>query len=66
MSSISLGIIIIVVSDSRNEQTDKSGKVLEDCTHNASVRIVQYEKSKNGTWPKMMPSDIPKCIRIRD
>ena len=41
MSSISLGIIIIVVSDSRNEQTDKSGKVLEDCINTSGHKLIK-------------------------
>ena len=41
MSQISLGIVIIVVSDSRNEQTDKSGKVLEERINKSGHKLVQ-------------------------
>ena len=41
MSLISLGIIIIVVSDSRNEQTDRSGKVLEDRIKKSGHKLVE-------------------------
>lgn len=41
MSQISLGIVIIVVSDSRNEQTDKSGKVLEERINESGHKLVQ-------------------------
>ena len=41
MSSISLGIVIIVVSDSRNEQTDKSGKVLEDRINTSGHKLIK-------------------------
>ena len=41
MSSISLGIIIIVVSDSRNEHTDKSGKVLEDRINTSGHKLIK-------------------------
>ena len=41
MSQISLGIVIIVVSDSRNEQTDKSGKVLEERINKDGHKLVQ-------------------------
>ena len=41
MSQISLGIVVIVVSDSRNEQTDKSGKVLEERINKSGHKLVQ-------------------------
>ena len=41
MSSVSLGIVIIVVSDSRNEQTDKSGKVLEDRINASGHKLIK-------------------------
>ena len=41
MSQISLGIVIIVVSDSRNEQTDKSGKVLEERIKKSGHKLIQ-------------------------
>ena len=41
MVKISLGIIIIVVSDSRNEQTDKSGKVLEESINKSGHKLVE-------------------------
>ena len=41
MSKISLGIVVIVVSDSRNEQTDKSGKVLEERINKSGHKLVQ-------------------------
>ena len=41
MSSISLGIVIIVVSDSRNEQTDKSGRVLEDRINTSGHKLIK-------------------------
>lgn len=41
MSSISLGIVIIIVSDSRNELTDKSGKVLEDRINTSGHKLVE-------------------------
>lgn len=41
MSQISLGIVVIVVSDSRNEQTDKSGKVLEERINKSGHKLIQ-------------------------
>ena len=41
MSQISLGIVVIIVSDSRNEQTDKSGKVLEERINKSGHKLVQ-------------------------
>ena len=41
MTQISLGIVVIVVSDSRNEQTDKSGKVLEERINKSGHKLVQ-------------------------
>ena len=41
MSKISLGIVVIVVSDSRNEQTDKSGKVLEERIKKSGHKLIQ-------------------------
>ena len=41
MTQISLGIVVIVVSDSRNEQTDKSGKVLEERINESGHKLVQ-------------------------
>ena len=41
MSQVSLGIVVIVVSDSRNEQTDKSGKVLEERINKSGHKLVQ-------------------------
>lgn len=41
MSQISLGIVVIVVSDSRNEQTDKSGKVLEERIKKSGHKLIQ-------------------------
>ena len=41
MSQISLGIVVIVVQDSRNEQTDKSGKVLEERINKSGHKLVQ-------------------------
>ena len=41
MSQISLGTVVIVVSDSRNEQTDKSGKVLEERINKSGHKLVQ-------------------------
>ena len=41
MAQISLGIVVIVVSDSRNEQTDKSGKVLEERINKSGHKLVQ-------------------------
>ena len=41
MSSVSLGIVIIVVSDSRTEQTDKSGKVLEDRINASGHKLIE-------------------------
>ena len=36
-----MGIIIIVVSDSRNEQTDKSGKVLEESINKSGHKLIK-------------------------
>jgi len=41
VTQISLGIVVIVVSDSRNEQTDKSGKVLEERINKSGHKLVQ-------------------------
>tara|TARA_B100000287_G_scaffold145942_1_gene137714 strand:- start:51 stop:560 length:510 start_codon:yes stop_codon:yes gene_type:complete len=41
MAFISLGIVVIVVSDSRNEQTDKSGKVLEERIINSGHKLIE-------------------------
>ena len=41
MSQISLGIVVIIVSDSRNEQTDKSGKILEERINKSGHKLVQ-------------------------
>ena len=41
MSFISLGIVVIVVSDSRDVQTDRSGKVLEEKIVQAKHRVVE-------------------------
>jgi len=41
MSQISLGIVVIVVSDSRNKQTDKSGKVLEERIKKSGHKLIQ-------------------------
>ena len=41
MAFISLGIIVIVVSDSRDEQTDKSGKVLEERIIKSGHKLVE-------------------------
>lgn len=41
MSQISLGIVVIVVSDSRNKQTDKSGKVLEERIEKSGHKLIQ-------------------------
>ena len=40
MAFISLGIVVIVVSDSRNEQTDKSGKALEERIINSGHKLI--------------------------
>ena len=40
MSQISLGIVVIIVSDSRNEQTDKSGKILEERINKSGHKLV--------------------------
>ena len=41
MAFISLGIIVIVVSDSRDEQTDRSGKVLEERIIKSGHKLVE-------------------------
>ena len=59
MSSISLGIVVIVVSDSRNEQTDKSGKVLEDRINTSGHKLIKKIFLKdNGNALKILGTPI--------